>query len=426
MGYIIGIVWTAFDTAVILLFTGAFLQQKKKPGIFILILAIAVEYALAICQAQAYITKPIQIAFTFFPYFLLIRYLYCGNLLPQVLIVIIAVGFVAVMEALFVAGTSAILEITYSALVERRLTYVVIVTASRAATGLIAWILYRFRSKGDIGAAKSKWIVLTLIFPLVCFAILMVTILNYQKDADIGVEMVVFGVMLGIANILLICIIDAMEKSIRRGQELRLLRQRIDLQAKNFSALEDSYRQQRQSAHEFQRHINALCGLLERGEYGTALDYVKKVQSDRSIRNTNVVSKNPIIDVVLNREYTLALEQRIKMLVKVSDLSALPLGADDLVVLLSNLLDNAIEACQRCDGEKEIRCNILWEETLYISIRNTSPPVIINSGMTTSKPDKSEHGYGLPAIKYILGELGAEYTFEYADGWFSFAAEIPC
>ena len=59
MGYIIGIVWTAFDTAVILLFTGAFLQQKKKPGIFILILAIAVEYALAICQTQAYITKPI-------------------------------------------------------------------------------------------------------------------------------------------------------------------------------------------------------------------------------------------------------------------------------------------------------------------------------------------------------------------------------
>lgn len=426
MGYIIGIVWTAFDTAVILLFTGAFLRQKKKPGIFILILAIAVEYALAICQAQAYITKPIQIAFTFFPYFLLIRYLYCGNLLPQVLIVIIAVGFVAVMEALFVAGTSAILEITYSALVERRLTYVVIVTASRAATGLIAWMLYRFRSKGDIGAAKSKWIVLTLIFPLVCFAILMVTILNYQKDADIGVGVVVFGVILGIANILLICIIDAMEKSIRRGQELRLLRQRIDLQAKNFSALEDSYRQQRQSAHEFQRHINALCGLLERGEYGTALDYAKKVQSDRSIRNTNVVSKNPIIDVVLNREYTLALEQRIKMLVKVSDLSALPLGADDLVVLLSNLLDNAIEACQRCDGEKEIRCNILWEETLYISIRNTSPPVIINGEMTTSKPDKSEHGYGLPAIKYILGELGAEYTFEYADGWFSFAAEIPC
>ena len=94
--------------------------------------------------------------------------------------------------------------------------------------------------------------------------------------------------------------------------------------------------------------------------------------------------------------------------------------------MLSNLLENAIEACLRFDGDRQIHCRILAEDSLFISIRNTSLPVrITDNTIPTSKPSKKNHGYGLQQISYILQTLKAEYSFSYEDGWFQFVSEIP-
>ena len=49
---------------------------------------------------------------------------------------------------------------------------------------------------------------------------------------------------------------------------------------------------------------------------------------------------------------------------------------------------------------------------------------LVHGEILTTKQNAAEHGYGLPAVKYILNQLGAEYTFAYHDGWFQFVAEI--
>ena len=98
---------------------------------------------------------------------------------------------------------------------------------------------------------------------------------------------------------------------------------------------------------------------------------------------------------------------------------------DSLCVVLTNLLDNAIEACRRIDGYREIRCYVLYDDGLYISIRNTSEPVeIVDGKIPTSKQDSLSHGFGLMSVGYVLDQLGVEYTFGYQEGWFHFAAEI--
>ena len=71
-------------------------------------------------------------------------------------------------------------------------------------------------------------------------------------------------------------------------------------------------------------------------------------------------------------------------------------------------------------------CSIVQEDGIYLSVRNTSAPVkILHGEIATTKQDTAEHGYGLPAVKYILNRLHGEYTFAYQDGWFQFVAEIP-
>lgn len=215
-------------------------------------------------------------------------------------------------------------------------------------------------------------------------------------------------------------------KAARSESEAKILKQQIALQAENYDALQQSYKLQRKATHEFERHLQTLGELLKQREYATAMDYISKLQANRTLRIYSVSSNHPVIDVILNQKHRLAKEQNIKMQVQVNDLSKVEIPTDTLVVLLSNLLDNAIEACNRTDGRKEIRCTILHGDGLYISVRNTSLPVQIENGaIATAKGSRVDHGYGIPAIRYVLNRLQAEYTFDYRSGWFQFVAEIP-
>ncbi len=207
--------------------------------------------------------------------------------------------------------------------------------------------------------------------------------------------------------------------------ESLLLRQHMEMQQESMSALEQNYRMQRKSTHEFEHHLQVLRDLLEQGETETAYNYLTQLKRNRSIHVMSVSSNHPVVDVILNQKHQTARQNEIKMQIQVSDLSAVQIPSDALVVVLTNLLDNAIEACRRIDGHREIFCTILYDEGLYISIRNTSGPVsIVDGKIPTSKQNSLSHGYGLLSVSYVLDELGAEYNLGYEDGWFYFSAEI--
>ena len=212
----------------------------------------------------------------------------------------------------------------------------------------------------------------------------------------------------------------------QEGQDALLLRQHMEMQRESMRALEQNYRLQRKSTHEFEHHMQVLRDLLDRGEVAASRDYLARLRKNRSIHVMSVNSHHPVIDVILNQKYQTAQENEIKMQIRVNDLSAVDIPTDSLVVVLTNLLDNAIEACRRIDGYREILCSILQDEDgLYISIRNTSARVdIVDGKIPTSKTDSLSHGFGLLSVSYVLDELGAEYTFGYDEGWFHFAAEI--
>lgn len=175
----------------------------------------------------------------------------------------------------------------------------------------------------------------------------MLAVLFYTspRDGDVSLSVVIFAVILMIANIAMIYVISSVEKATEQEQDLRLLRQQISIQAENYGALKKNYSIQRKSTHEFERHIQVLRDLLDRAEYESAQDYVRQLQADRTLKVFSISSKNPVIDVVLNQKHQVAQEHRIKMQVKVNDLSSIEIRTNELVVLLSNLLDNAIEAC---------------------------------------------------------------------------------
>lgn len=108
-------------------------------------------------------------------------------------------------------------------------------------------------------------------------------------------------------------------------------------------------------------------------------------------------------------------------------MSQLSFNPIDLTVLLSNLLDNAIEGCEKIHSEREIQIFASLERERFCCIvRNTSLPVRITNGeILTTKSNSNLHGYGLINVKAILNKHNGEYTMSYKNGFFQFIFELP-
>ena len=304
--------------------------------------------------------------------------------------------------------------------------YTIVVTVTKMLELLLAYLFCKFWRRRKSAPIRSSWLLLTVLFPAVSLVMLLVIYIGFRDRSDVSAGALIFTLALAAANVAILYLIHVMEKRTREEEQLHLMNQQMEIQTGSILALEKSYRAQRTATHEFQNQLQILEDLLEQKQYQEAEDYLKQLQLSQSARVLSVNTHHPIMDAILNQKYQQAKEAGIDIQLQVNDLSGVRMETDAMVVLFSNLLDNAIEACQRLPDNRSIRCSILATDELYVSIRNTSVPVTITNGtIPTSKPSKAEHGFGLISIRRILDGKNAEYSFQYQDGWFQFAAEIP-
>lgn len=422
--YVISAIWSSLELLCVVFFNSAFFHPHKLTKARYV--AITIVWCIACVYPNVQMNLYVKQILTVMIYTLLTLTIFEGTIFSHFCLVVICYIFIAAIDAVAISGMCYLLGISYNTFLWRKLSYITLTTADKTLAVFWAWILRHVRKRGNIGRQRSKWLQLFIVFPAVSAGMLAVLFYTSPRDDDVSLGIVAFAGILLIANIAMLYVLNSIEKAIEQEQDLRLLRQQISIQAENYSALKKNYSVQRKSTHEFERHIQVILDLLCRKEFETAQNYVLQLQSNRTLKVFSISSNNPIIDVVLNQKFQVAQENGIKMRVKVNDLSSVTLKTNEIVVLLSNLLDNAIEACMNIEKNREIVCSILMEENIYISICNTSQQVTISRGeIPTTKQDAAEHGYGLPAVKYILDHMKAEYTFAYSDGWFQFVAEIP-
>ena len=424
MEYVISALWILLEMASIMLFCSAFLKSKYslKHSLIVLLITWIAIYFITYIEFLSVLRIPC----TLLIYLFVSCYLFSGSVLSHAFFVLINYVFICIVDIATCFGISALMGISMSELMWRKLTYTAVGTIGKLLLLFIDWMLWQYRKKKPLNQIHNKWFAITLLFPLVSFIIVAFYFYGSQNDQDIPSTVVLVGSILAIANIGLLYLIYTLEKATEHEQTMLFLKQQMSLQSENIHALEENYRLQRTITHEFEHHLLAIKELLIQSRNEDATAYLQKLLNDRPDHLVAVKSNHPIIDVVLNEKYRTAQAKEIDMHIKVNDLSAISISADTLVVLLSNLLDNALEAAEKCDGKREVHCSIILEDVLYISVRNSSQPLkIIDGHIPSDKADKQNHGYGLLIIKCILDELNAEYTFDYSDGWFHFVIELP-
>lgn len=159
-------------------------------------------------------------------------------------------------------------------------------------------------------------------------------------------------------------------------------------------------------------------------------EYLEKTLSISFPATIHINTNRLVVDIILSQRYSAAKNKGIAFRTSLTDLSDFPLPDDALVVVLTNLIDNAIEACEKLPEDK--RSILLKMQNtddsaiIYIENPTLHPVKIRNNRIMTTKPNPIEHGYGLKNVCTLLDQHNADYAMNYnaSTSVFCFSAQI--
>lgn len=283
---------------------------------------------------------------------------------------------------------------------------------------LIVYINRRFARRDYQLLRDDEW-VRFLFFPIFTVAAMIFMLLDEEMKRT---TMFVLAIGLVIANIILFYLIRDFAERLEEKRKAGIQREQRSAQIENYENLERAYENQKKAVHEFKNHLGCIQGMLQESREKEALEYIRKINDSPAQYMNHFSTKNPIVDVIVNQKYKQARTEGIDMLVVMSGLKEIPMADEDLVVLLSNLLNNAIEACGRLkEKPKQIKFKFVQEqEKVVLSIRNPIEErlVLEDNQVMTTKSNKEEHGIGLGNIEKIIEKYGGEGMYEDEQGEF--------
>lgn len=185
--------------------------------------------------------------------------------------------------------------------------------------------------------------------------------------------------------------------------------------------LEEKNAIQRKIFHDYSNTLLCIRGLLEKEDSEKLKEYVESISVEYKLTKSYVETGNKLFDVLINTKYEKALSNEITMALKLDNLINLKIADGDFIVLIGNLVDNAMEACLRLKTrKKEIFFSIKNADKLEVVIRNPLEEKIeIIDNIIGSSKEEETHGIGLLNIKGIVQKYNGEQFIDTGEGYFT-------
>ena len=154
--------------------------------------------------------------------------------------------------------------------------------------------------------------------------------------------------------------------------------------------------------HDYHNHLQSMKAYVEMEQYDKLNDYLDLLEQDLNHINQLVQTGNINLDAVLNSKISFAQSKKIDVEYKATCPSKLVVSDIDLCALIGNLIDNAVEACEKMnesDGKQYIRLYIgIFKKQLYISVTNSTNEVVRKMDNEYISKKRGNHGFGLKRI----------------------------
>lgn len=223
----------------------------------------------------------------------------------------------------------------------------------------------------------------------------------------------------------MILFIQQLKEQLETNTRNQAMERLLQIQHDQYSMLQARIAENRRARHDFRQHLRVIQDCVKRGDLEDLKSYLAEYEKQFPSHSDHIYCNSYAVNAILAFYADKAENHNIRLDVKIqmSDTPVIP--ETEFCVLLGNLLENALDACQTGRPESEtsqpfIRvCAIqIGTSTLSITVDNTSvfKPTWINEKLVSTKAAGS--GIGTESIRMIAAQYRGDARFEWKDGVF--------
>lgn len=283
-----------------------------------------------------------------------------------------------------------------------------------------ALLLYNYKSRKE---NKNVSINLFLVSVTVPALTLSYEIMFVNNSGITQSKVIISVVILFIINITVFYLYDSLSRNYIRQQKLYILKTENELYSKQCEIMQSSTKELQSFRHDMNNQFIALSELFESQDYNGAKKQLNSLINLTKIKILYSSSGNVIIDGLINYKLQNVQNNNIIVKTEITIPSELPFATADIVTVLGNLIDNALDALQNVSPEnRSLYLKISFsQQKLIIKISNSYNGNIISKGrkIKTSKNDPKNHGYGLNNISKTINKYHGYMEIDYSNSIFT-------
>lgn len=236
----------------------------------------------------------------------------------------------------------------------------------------------------------------------------------------------IFGIIL--LNIVVFYLYEQLASAYEKEMEQYLLSQKLRQYENQLEMMRESVKRIRSIRHDIKNHIIVVKQLLNDKKIEEINDYLKQLEDVMATNKEYAKTGNDCVDSIINyyMDEAETMGAMIELTLKIPE--SLPIASLDISIILGNLLQNAVEALKKCEGNKRLYVLFSMEKgTLRLRIINTynGNPIMSNGKrLQTSKTMEMDHGFGLQYVKESINKYNGEMEYKIKDDEFEVNAFI--
>lgn len=231
-------------------------------------------------------------------------------------------------------------------------------------------------------------------------------------------------IVLSIALLVLLFVFNTifllMATSLNRNARLRQENQLLSLQQQRYENLKTAIEEARQARHDMRHHLNHISMLAEENDMETLKAYLSQTVSRIPDLDMHFC-ENRAADSVLGYYCALAKREGIPFSAQIDLPQTLPVDEIDMCLVLSNLLENALEASLRTVPARrwmKVNAYVHAERLLLMQVENACDGEIKETNGVFRSSKRKGNGIGIQSVRHIAEKNGGASTFACQDGVF--------
>lgn len=282
-----------------------------------------------------------------------------------------------------------------------------------AIVGAPLWLMFALAARRRGSASLRETVLLACVLALCSVAVALAE--PMVAAGALAVELLVYLLLAG-----------GFER-LRRGFETSAERFQQEVLSRQYDEIRGIYLDMRGWRHDYHNHLQVMKADLAAGHLDELSAYLDDLERDLDRVDTYVKSGNLMVDAILNSKLSLAEKNGVAVTCKAVVPESLTVDDVDLCVILGNLLDNALESCEKLPAcERWLRVYLAARGSqLYASIQNSAMEDPGFNARNYISEKRGNHGLGMKRVAAVVEKYEGFLNLANEPGIFAAEVSLP-